>query len=180
MCHGEVVLLDALEKVGTDVFYSCPEIKAIWVRNSSVADSLRGDSSCDYVAILPARSTMVGDGLLWDLRRQKDAVIPEGVREIGAQWFQNTEVENVTIPKSVEEVGSDVFRNCENLNKICVEDGCKASFVNTGVPYQTSVITLSTTLVGSMSIYDLRQMKDVVIPEGVKKIGNYWFWRSKI
>ena len=76
------MLPDTLEEVGSYVFGDCPKIKTIWVGNSSVADSVRGDSSCDSV-ILPARSTMVGDKLLRDLRKQKDVVIPEGVQEIG-------------------------------------------------------------------------------------------------
>ena len=87
MCRGEAVLPDALEQVGTNVFYNCFEIKTIWVGNSSVADSLRRGYYSDSVAILPARSTMVGDRLLWDLRKLKDVVIPEGVLEIGKQWF---------------------------------------------------------------------------------------------
>ena len=33
-------------------------------------------------------------------------------------------------------------------------------------------------LTGGMSIQDLRKMKDVAIPEGTKRIGNYWFWDS--
>ena len=86
--HGEAVLPDALERIGYEVFNGCPEIKEIWIGNSSVADSLRGDSSYDSVAILPPRSTMVEDRFLWDLRRQKDVIIPEGARKIGELWFQ--------------------------------------------------------------------------------------------
>ena len=71
MYPGEAVLPDALEEVGNNVFYDCPEIKAIWVRNRSVADSLKteNDYNHDPVAILPERTTMVGNTSLHDIRR---------------------------------------------------------------------------------------------------------------
>ena len=123
MCPGEAVLPDALEKVGTDVFYSCPEIKAIWVGNSSVADSLRRGYCPDSVTILPARSTMVGDRLLWDLRKLKEVVIPEGVQEIGERWFINSKLESVTIPASVTAIGKEAFCGCKNLKEVVFEAG---------------------------------------------------------
>ena len=76
VCQGEAALPDALEEVGHHVFDDCPEIKTIWVGNSFVANSLQ-KHSCKRT--LPARSTMVGDKLLWDLRKLRDLVIPEGV-----------------------------------------------------------------------------------------------------
>ena len=45
----------------------------------------------DSMVVLPA-GTMVGRQSLRDLRKQKDVVIPEGVQEIGEQWFKCTEI----------------------------------------------------------------------------------------
>ena len=39
-----------------------------------------------------------------DIRRQKDAIIPEGPQKIEGTWFQYSQVESVTIPKSVKEI----------------------------------------------------------------------------
>ena len=58
---------------------------------------------------------MVGDRLLRDLRRQKDVVIPDGIREIGERWLQYSEIESVAIPKSVTDIGYCVFCNCDRL-----------------------------------------------------------------
>ena len=99
MCPGEAVLPDALERIGYEVLDGCPKINVIRVEKNFAADSLKRKYSS--MTILPARLTMVGDNPLWELRRQKDVVIPEGVREIGEQWFKNTGVERITIPKSV-------------------------------------------------------------------------------
>ena len=96
-----MILPDALERMGAGVFHWCFKIKVIWVGNSSVAKRLRSYYRRDSVVILPARSTMVGNKFLWDFRKLRDVVIPEGVQEIGEQWFKNTGVERITIPKSV-------------------------------------------------------------------------------
>ena len=44
---------------------------------------------------------MVGNRPLWDLRRLKDVTIPDGVQEIGEQWFMNTGIERVMLPKGI-------------------------------------------------------------------------------
>ena len=104
--HGvrrdEVVLPAALEKVGHDVFVHSPEIRVIWVDSDSVLDSLR--RCVRSAAILPAGAT-VGGKPLWELRRQRNVVIPEGTQEIGAQWFMNSNIESAAIPASVTVIG---------------------------------------------------------------------------
>ena len=105
------------------MFDDCPEIKTIWVGKSSVADYLRKNYFRDSVVILPARSTMVGDRLLWELRKQREVVIPEGVQEIGGHWFKSSEIENVTIPASVRVIGKRAFYNCKGLRCVTFVEG---------------------------------------------------------
>ena len=66
VCHGEVMLPDVLEKVGSYVFDGCPEIKTIWLGNNSIADSLRYGYSCTVV--FSNKLMMVGDKFLRALR----------------------------------------------------------------------------------------------------------------
>ena len=35
-------------------------------------------------------------------------------------------------------------------------------------------------VLGNAKIWDLRECKDIVIPDGVERIGSYWFWRASI
>ena len=35
-------------------------------------------------------------------------------------------------------------------------------------------------MIGNARVWDLRGCKEIVIPEGVETIGNYWFWGSEI
>lgn len=178
MRSGEVVLPEALETVDCLVFNGCPEIKQIWVGNDSEVFYLgRID---ERVAILPARSTMLGNKFLWDLRRQKDVVIPDGAQKIGERWFKGTDIESVTIPKSVKEVGSDAFESCEKLQKICVEDGCEVSLLRAGVSESVTVGPPPETMAGNAKVWDLRKQKNIVIPDGVERIGNQWFWGCEV
>ena len=71
-----VVLPPTLEKVGCCLFDDCPGIRAIWVCDCSAVGPIREANGS--VAVLPLEA-LVGDRPLWDLRRQRDVVIPEGV-----------------------------------------------------------------------------------------------------
>ena len=123
---------------------------------------------------------MVGDKLLSDLRKAKNVVIPAGVLEIRDFWFMNSNIESVTIPKSVRKIGFDAFYQCDHLERIYVEDRCEAGFCSTGVTDPTKIFPQPETMVGSMRVWDLRERKDVVIPGGVERIGNHWFWGSGV
>ena len=69
----------------------------------------------DSVKILSMNQTFVGDRLLFELRRLKNIVIPQGVQKIGA------EIENINIPKSVESIEKEAFCECENLRCVIFE-----------------------------------------------------------
>lgn len=103
----------ALQKTGCFVFTNCPKIRVIWIDNSSLVDRLRRE--CKNFAILQTRSTMVGNKFLWDLRRLKDIVIPDGAQEIGEYWFKSVEAKSVTIPASVTVIGKRAFCGCKQL-----------------------------------------------------------------
>ena len=40
-----------------------------------------------------------------DLRMLREVAIPEGVQEIGEQWFKNSEIKSVVVPKSIRRIG---------------------------------------------------------------------------
>ena len=61
---------------------------------------------------------MAGAVCVWDLRRQKDVVVPGGLEKIGNYWFWGSEIESVTVPGSVREIGTEAFCNCKNLGRV--------------------------------------------------------------
>ena len=96
--HGEAVLPDTLEKVGRYAFTNCPRIRMIWVGDRLNADGLRQQYAS--VVVLPVKM-LVGDRLVFDLRRLRDVVIPEGVQKIGEHCFKGAEIESAAIPVSI-------------------------------------------------------------------------------
>lgn len=97
----EVTLPGTLKEINEYAFSNCNSLKTVWVEDGCAPDIKK---CCgDNVGIFPAK-TMVGSIHLRDLRKQKHTVIPEGVQEIGEQWFKSSEVESIIIPVSVEEI----------------------------------------------------------------------------
>ena len=64
---------------------------------------------------------------LTDLRGQKYIVIPEGVREIGEQWFKHSGIENILIPTTVERIGEQAFYGCVQLKGVKFTTFAKSS-----------------------------------------------------
>lgn len=61
-----------------------------------------------------------------------------------------------------------------------VEDSCEACLLGTNIPESVVVGPPSGTMAGNTLVWDLRNVKCVVIPDGVERVGNHWFWRSDI
>lgn len=53
-----------------------------------------------------------------------------------------------------------------------MEDGCQTSFLNAKVPDFTKIGPLLKAMVRNTRIWDLRELKDVIIPDGAEKIGS--------
>ena len=79
----------------------------------------------DSVAVISAKQKMVGNRLLSDIRKLRAATIPEGVSEIGEQWFRGSAVESVAVPASVTEIKKEAFINCSSLRHVTFGAGCK-------------------------------------------------------
>ena len=84
------------------------------------------------------------------------------------------------LPKTLKEICADTLFDCKNLKVIYVEEGSEVNLCNACVPCSTKVGPLPETVLGNTRIWDLRKLKNVVIPDGVERIGNYLFWGSNI
>ena len=60
-----------------------------------------------------------------------------------------------------------------------MEDGCTADLYS-NVPYCAAIVSTKDRAIKNVPILDLRRQKEVVLPEGICKIGDYWFRGSKI
>ena len=84
------------------------------------------------------------------------------------------------LPETLKYVNADSFSDCDSLGTIYVEDGCEADLFDLNISDSTHVGPLPGTMVGGVRVWDLRKLKDVVIPEGTERIGNCWFWGSGV
>ena len=95
------------------------------------------------------------------------------LEKIGYRCFASTSLEAVALPKALKEISWSVFDDCGNLKMIYVEDGCEASLRNVCVSDSVKIGPLPETRIGNMRVWDLRKLKDVIIPNEIEKIENY-------
>ena len=107
---------------------------------------------------------------VWNLRKQKDIIFPDGVEKIGNHWFWDTEVESVTIPASVKEIGVNAFCSCKRLKRVAFAEGSRFEkfgahcFSCSGL--EEIVIPSSITMIESKAFSDCKNLKRVMFQEG--------------
>ena len=106
----------------------------------------------------------------------KTVIITGGAINCGA--FENCkQLSSVTIPENVKIIGTNAFKNCENLSNVYyggdLSDWCNLSFKNAYAnPLSNGADLFVTTLNG----YKLVTEGELVIPEGVEKVGFAAFY----
>lgn len=165
-----VVLNDGLEKLG-----EC--------RNKDY-NFRSGAISCTYIRhiTLPSTLQVLGDGtfcMCWRLRR---VTFQEGsqLEKIGQYCFYESRIEKIEIPKTLKMLAKGALENCKNLRVVSVEDGCRADLMPIkdccahcmGPPLETVVC--------GEPLQGLRRLRKLVIPDGLERIGNHWFWNTDI
>ena len=113
-----------MKEVEWKAFDGCSRLKAVYVEDGCDVDlALAGIPDSAQVGPLP--ETSVGDVNIWDLRKQRNLIIPEGVEKIDRRWFYGTAVESVTVPASVMEIEMYAFYECKSLRYVQFQDGSK-------------------------------------------------------
>ena len=107
-----------------------------------------------------------------ELRR---VVLSDGLEMILNSAFERSGLTEMALPATLREVQWDVFCPCRSLKTIYVEDGFRADLSLAGVPRSAEVGPPLDTVVKGVSVWDLREQKDVVVPEDAEKIGDRWF-----
>lgn len=65
--------------------------------------------------------------------------------------------------------------DCENLQAIYVEDGCEMEISDLSLPESARIGPLPETMIGGVRVWDLKELRSIVVPDGVERIGSYWF-----
>ncbi|MBP3387052.1 MAG: leucine-rich repeat domain-containing protein, partial [Clostridia bacterium] len=114
--------------------------------------------------------TSIGSSAFFACSKMTRVVIPEGVREIGAQAFAFCNITHITIPTTLKYVSSNVFMNTTKLNTVNISDlrsWCEIEFCEgaSNPLCFSGDLYLNGSLVGG----------ELVIPEGTTRIGSYAF-----
>ena len=169
MALRSVALGEGLEKLG-----ECAEQRCYY---SGTFQSAR----IEHVT-LPSTLRLIGDSTFRSCRKLKRVTFAEksALEKIGKRAFSDSGIVEVTLPGTLQEIGNDAFADCRSLQTVRVEDGCEARLSWTGIPASVSVVPSREVVMGDKSLLELRKLKSVVIPEGIERIGSFWFWGSEV
>lgn len=129
---------------------------------------------------LPAALKSIGPMTFRDCKNLRRIALPDKIKCIGKGCFYSSGLEEIELPRSLEKIRPGTFDECRSLKTIRVNDGCNAGLCAARAPNTTKIVPLLTTVVGTVNILDLRNIAQVVIPEGTERIGNHWFCCSDV
>lgn len=134
----------------------------------------------------------------------KSVVLNEGLKQIENRAFFETGLGRVLFPASVRTISAEAFSGCKALKEIKFRPNCalrliggacfagcdrlEVIFVESGcavdvrrcVGDRVRIAVEGRISVGGQSLEALRAARELVIPDGVEEVGDYWFEGSGI
>ena len=106
--------------------------------------------------------------------RVRRVVLPEGLREIGANCFDECwELAEVTLPSTLRAIGPGAFRRCGKLDRVKLPDGISAvedeTFANC-TSLREAVLPAGLTKMGESAFAACRQLERMTLPDGISII----------
>lgn len=167
------ILGDSITKIGNYAFNGCSDIKSVEFSDSVSSIGIcafYGCSSLESIKI-PELVTKISDRTFYGCTNLSSISIPDSVTEIGNYAFSEcSSLTSINIPQGITSLGYQVFTNCKKLSKVIIPD--IASWVELEIIHE-----ISNPLMIAHHLYsdEETEITDLVIPEGVTKIGMFAF-----
>ena len=174
---------NSVESIGDNAFYNCRYLNSITIPYSVTSIGFWAFSYCEdltYIRVEEGNS-------VYDSREDCNAIIetasntlvvgcqtteiPNSVQTIGDNAFHGCPgLTSITIPSSIESIGWSAFDSCNNLAAVYISD--LSAWVSISFDGYSSNPLYS----AHHLFIDGVEVKDLVIPDYIKSIGNYAFY----
>ena len=165
--------------IESSAFYGCTGLTSIKIPNSVTSI---GDYAFEWCVSLTeikisSNVTSMGYGAFGGCISLINIEIPNRVTSIGSSAFSGcTSLTSIVIPNSVTSIGSCAFEGCTSLTNVyyngTIEDWCNISFNDS----RSNPMYYASHFYMLDENNEYKEVKEIVIPETVTKIGNYQFY----
>ena len=192
-CEGlkTIDIPNSVTTIGEDAFECCTGLKS-----AKLSDNLNSISDRMFIGCRNLKSVNIPDGVTsigkeaFDgCKRLTSIDIPDGVTSIGDEAFRYcSSLTSIVIPDSVKSIGNEAFEYCDKLETLTLGKGItdigRAAFPNSiSKMYYTGDINSWLGIKFAINAkpsncdlyFDGQLVTSIVIPDGVKSIGDYAF-----
>ncbi len=167
-----ITISNSIKNIGSNAFSGCSSLTSITIPEgiNCISDWTFGDCSSLVSITIPNSVTHIDEWAFCRCTSLTSITIPEGVTSIGMRTFYGCySLTSITIPDSVTHIDEFAFDGCSSLNVHITDmaSWCGILFAN-----QHS----NPLLLGGNLYLNGDLVTDLVIPNGVKSIGNYAFY----
>ncbi|WP_373888030.1 leucine-rich repeat domain-containing protein, partial [Metamycoplasma hominis] len=143
---------------------------------------------------IPSSVKEIGWYAFYGCKNLKEVILNEGLERIGYDAFWNTHIESITIPSSVKEIEECAF-HFSNISSILINSNNKNFEIKDNffidknnkkilayLDKKTTKVTIPDSVkeIGESAFYGCKNLKEVILNEGLEKIGAEAFWDAGI
>lgn len=192
--QGTVIIPEGVTGIGDEAFPSGGKLTSVEIPNSVTFIGRSAFEWCGLTNVtIPSSVKSIGSKAFYNCKNLTSVTINNGVTSIGSSAFEKCgSLNSVVIPASVKSIGSDAFKDCTKLTKIqfsgtkaqwnAIEGSdkvditcivCRDGHIGIEVEKIPEYLTISGRTV--TGYYSEKIPADIVIPDGVKSIGERVF-----